>query len=194
MMEEPESSAHGQAGTEIEERMRIRPATPADIPEMLAFIRELAEYEREPASAQATAADLLRDGFTEPHRFHALIAECTERTSDVEEGTIALVPAGMALYFYNYSTWRGHAGIYLEDLFVRPAFRGRGIGKALLAAVAAIAVAEGCPRFEWAVLDWNTPAIDFYRSLGAECLSEWRIMRVSGEALSALAAHRPGPS
>jgi len=174
---------------------RIRPATPEDIPEMLAFIRELAEYEREPASAQATEADLLRDGFTEPRRFHALIAECSEWTADNEERTTdsvgqipALAPAGMALYFHNYSTWRGHMGIYLEDLFVRPRYRGRGIGKALLAEVAAIAVAEGCPRFEWAVLDWNTPALDFYRSLGAECLSEWRIMRVSGDALSALAS------
>jgi GNAT superfamily N-acetyltransferase len=153
--------------------LRIRPAIPDDIPEMLAFIRELAEYEREPASALATEADLLRDGFREPRRFHALIAEW--------EG-------GLALYFYNYSTWRGHAGIYLEDLFVRPAYRGRGMGKALLAEVAAVAVREGCPRFEWAVLEWNTPAIDFYRSLGAECMGEWRIMRVSGEALPALAA------
>jgi GNAT superfamily N-acetyltransferase len=163
----------------------IRPATPEDIPEMLAFIRELAEYEREPASAHATEADLLRDGFTEPRRFHALIAECSEGTADNVEP--ALVPAGLALYFYNYSTWRGHAGIYLEDLFVRSQYRGRGIGKALLAKVAAIAVAEGYPRFEWAVLDWNTPALDFYHSLGAECLSEWRIMRVSGDALFALA-------
>jgi GNAT superfamily N-acetyltransferase len=179
----------------MERGMRIRPAAPEDIPEMLAFIRELAEYEREPASAFATEADLLRDGFSEPRRFHALIAECSERASDDgkrradnEEPSTELVPAGLALYFHNYSTWRGHAGIYLEDLFVRPRFRGRGIGKALLAEVAAIAVAEGCPRFEWAVLDWNTPAIDFYRSLGAECLSEWRIMRVSGSALSALAS------
>ncbi len=168
----------------------IRPGAPADIPEMLAFIRELADYEREPASAQATADDLLRDGFGPTPRFHALIAEWSEPsqpTTSNQQPTTSL-PAGFALYFYNYSTWRGHAGIYLEDLFVRPTYRGRGIGKALLAAVAAIAVAEGCPRFEWAVLDWNTPAIDFYRSLGAECLSEWRIMRVSGDALSALAA------
>jgi len=169
--------------------MRIRPATPEDIPEILAFIRELAEYERESASALATAADLLRDGFTEPRRFHVLIAEWSEPsqpTAGNQQPTTA--PAGLALYFYNYSTWRGHTGIYLEDLFVRPHYRGRGIGRALLAEVAAIAVAEGCPRFEWAVLDWNTPALDFYRSLGAECLSEWRIMRVSGEALFALAS------
>jgi GNAT superfamily N-acetyltransferase len=191
-----DNSQHSTDNLELATRnsTSIRPATPADIPEMLAFIRELAEYEREPAAAQATADDLLRDGFTEPRRFHALIAECSEqascneeRTTDNERRANAVVPAGLALYFYNYSTWRGHAGIYLEDLFVRPAFRGRGIGKALLGAVAAVAVAEGCPRFEWAVLDWNTPAIDFYRTLGAESMSEWRIMRVSGEALTALA-------
>ncbi|GAC1420826.1 MAG: hypothetical protein NVSMB62_15190 [Acidobacteriaceae bacterium] len=100
-------------------------------------------------------------------------------------------PAGFALYFFNYSTWRGHTGVYLEDLFVRTSFRGKGIGKALLASVAAAAVAEGCPRLEWAVLDWNTPAINFYRSVGAIPMSEWTTMRVSGEALPALAAHSP---
>lgn len=157
--------------------LNIRPATPADIPEMLAFIHELAEYEREPASAIATADDLLRDGFGPTPRFHCLIA--------LWDGQ----PVGFALYFYNYSTWRGHAGIYLEDLFVRPPFRGKGIGKALFSAVAAIAVAEGCPRFEWAVLDWNTPAIDFYNSLGAIPLSEWTSMRLSGPSLTALAAN-----
>ena len=155
--------------------LNIREATPDDILQILAFIRELADYEREPASALATHADLLRDGFTEPRRFRCLIATWEDQ------------PAGFALYFYNYSTWRGHAGIYLEDLFVRPPFRGQGIGKALLAQVAAIAVAEGCPRLEWAVLDWNTPAIDFYHSLGATPMSEWTIMRVSGDALPALA-------
>lgn len=156
--------------------LHVRPATPADIPQILAFIGELAEYEREPASAIATHADLLRDGFSDPVRFHCLIAEWNNQ------------PAGFALYFHNYSTWRGHAGIYLEDLFVRPAFRLNGIGKALLSAVAAIAVAEGCPRLEWAVLDWNTPAIDFYHSLGALRMAEWTTMRLSGEALSAVAS------
>lgn len=155
--------------------LTIRSATPDDIPQILAFIRELAEYEREPASAVATHHDLLRDGFTEPKRFHCLMAEWTEGS--------AAMPAGFALYFYNYSTWRGHAGIYLEDLFVRPAFRGRGIGKALFTRVAEIAVAEGCPRFEWAVLDWNRPAIDFYHAQGATAMSEWTIMRLAGEAL-----------
>lgn len=154
--------------------VRIRPATPDDIPEILALIQELAEYEREPQAAMATAADLLRDGFTAPRRFHCLIAEAAEGV------------AGFALYFYNYSTWRGHAGIYLEDLFVRPPHRGKGIGKALLAAVASVAVQEGCPRLEWAVLDWNQPAIDFYHSVGAVGLTEWTVMRISGEALSKL--------
>jgi len=172
----------------------VRPATPTDIPNILSFIRELAEYEREPASAIAAEADLLRDGFGPTPRFHALIAEWRQdntaatplRTTESEERTTQAAPAGFALYFYNYSTWRGHSGIYIEDLFIRPAFRGKGIGKALLARVAAIAVAEGCPRLEWAVLDWNTPAVDFYHSLGAVSLSEWTIMRVSGEALRQL--------
>jgi GNAT superfamily N-acetyltransferase len=155
--------------------LQIRPATPDDIPQILALIRELAEYEREPQAAVATHADLLRDGFGPTPRFHCLMAEL--------DGA----PIGFALYFYNYSTWRGHAGIYLEDLFVRPQYRGKGIGKSLLAAVAAIAVAEGCPRLEWAVLNWNTPAIDFYHSVGALPQSEWTTMRLSGAALAQLA-------
>jgi GNAT superfamily N-acetyltransferase len=154
----------------------IRPATPDDVPRILGLIRELAAYEREPHAVLASEEDLLRDGFHEPTRFHCLIAECES------------APAGFALYFYNYSTWRGHAGIHLEDLFVRPAFRGRGIGRALLSSVAAIAVAQGCPRLEWAVLDWNTPAIDFYASVHAVPMSEWTTMRLSGGALAALAA------
>jgi GNAT superfamily N-acetyltransferase len=155
--------------------MKIRPATPDDIPEILAFIRELADYEREPQAAVATHADLLRDGFGPTPRFHCLIA--------FWEGQ----PAGFALYFYNYSTWRGHAGIYVEDLFVRPPFRNKGIGKALFAQVGAIAVAEGCPRLEWAVLNWNQLAIDFYNSIGAQPMSEWTTMRLSGSALQQLA-------
>ena len=154
--------------------LQIRPATPADIPNILTFIRELAEYEREPAAAIATPEDLLRDGFGPTPRFRCLLAEWQ------------LQPAGFVLFFYNYSTWRGHAGIYVEDLFVRPLYRGRGVGKALLSAVAAIAVAEGCPRLEWAVLNWNTPAIDFYRSLGALPQSEWTTMRLTAPALPAL--------
>jgi GNAT superfamily N-acetyltransferase len=167
--------------------LRIRPATPDDIPQILAFIRELADYEREPAAAVATHADLLRDGFTEPKRFHCLIAEVESLATDnLQPATSNFLPAGFALYFFNYSTWRGHAGIYLEDLFVRPQYRGKGIGKALLARVAAIAVAEGCPRFEWAVLNWNTPAIDFYNAIGAVPMSEWTTMRLAGDALQQL--------
>ncbi len=161
--------------------LTIRPAAPADVPQILAFIRELALYEREPGAVLATEADLLRDGFPSgvgvPPRFHCLIAE--------HEGQ----PVGFALFFFNYSTWRGRPGIHLEDLFVRPALRGKGIGKALLASVARIAVAEGCPRLEWDVLDWNAPAIAFYHSIGANTQQEWRIMRVADEALSALASH-----
>jgi GNAT superfamily N-acetyltransferase len=160
--------------------LNLRPATPADVPQILDFIRDLATYEREPDAVLATEADLLRDGFGPDKRFDCIIAELADG-----ETTIA---AGFALYFYNYSTWRGHAGIYLEDLYVDPKHRGKGVGKALLTRVAAIAVAEGCPRFEWSVLDWNTPSIDFYEQLGAVMKSEWKGMQVSGEALVALAA------
>jgi GNAT superfamily N-acetyltransferase len=153
----------------------IRPATPADIPQILAFIRALAAYEREPDAVTATEAGLLNDGFG-PHPFYScLIAE--------QDG----LPAGFALYFFNYSTWMGRPGLYLEDLFVPPEFRGLGIGKALLQKVATIAVHEGCLRLQWEVLDWNTPAIDFYRAMGAEFLDEWRNVRISGEALTRLA-------
>jgi len=156
--------------------LTLRPATPSDVPSILAFIHELAAYEREPDAVLATEADLLRDGFTEPRRFHCLMAEWGGKS------------AGFALYFYSYSTWQGRAGIYLEDLFVRPEFRGKGIGKALLTKVAAVAVDEGCARFEWSVLDWNKPSIAFYHQMGAVMKSEWLGMRVTGEALEKLAA------
>ena len=160
--------------------LNLRSATPADVSQILQFIRDLATYEREPDAVHATEADLLRDGFGETKRFDCLMAEL------IDADTTTAV--GFALYFYNYSTWRGHAGIYLEDLYVSPEHRGKGIGKALLTRVAAIAVAEGCPRYEWSVLDWNQPSIDFYQSLGAVMKTEWKGMQVSGEALSALAA------
>lgn len=153
----------------------IRRAQPADVPLILELIRELALYEREPGAVVATEADLMRDGFGPTPRYECLIAE-----SDGQ-------PAGFALYFFNYSTWRGRAGIHLEDLFVRPAFRGLGIGKALLARVAAITVERQFGRLQWEVLDWNQPAIDFYQRLGAEFLHEWRIMRVTESALAELA-------
>jgi GNAT superfamily N-acetyltransferase len=153
----------------------IRAATAADVSKILAFIRALAEYEREPDAVLATEADLLRHGFGPNPFYFCLIAE--------SEGS----PAGFALYFYNYSTWLGRPGLYLEDLFVLPEFRGLGIGKALLQRVAAIAVEKDCLRLQWEVLDWNTPAIDFYAAMGAEFLDTWRNVRVSGDALRKLA-------
>jgi len=155
---------------------QIRPATAADAGTILAFIRELATYEREPNAVLATEADLLRDGFGPTPRFRCVIAE------------MGKTPAGFALFFTSYSTWRGHHGIRLEDIYVTPAYRGLGIGKALLAHLAQVAIAEGCPRLEWDVLAWNQPAIDFYHSQGAHMLSEWRIMRVADDALATLAS------
>jgi GNAT superfamily N-acetyltransferase len=155
--------------------VKIRKAIADDIPLILEFIRELAEYEREPQAAVATAEDLRRDGFTGEPRFHVEIAEW--------DG----VPAGFALWFFNYSTWQGKPGLYLEDLFVRPPFRKQGIGKALLVHLAQVAVEKGCGRYQWQVLDWNTSAIEFYKSLGAKVLHEWLTMRVSGERLQKLA-------
>jgi GNAT superfamily N-acetyltransferase len=153
----------------------IRTATPEDIPQILAFIRALAAYEREPDAVTATEADLMRDGFGPNPFYFCLIAEIDGQ------------PAGFAFYFFNYSTWMGRPGLYLEDLFVHPEFRGQGIGKALLQKVAAIAVEKNCPRLQWEVLDWNTPAIDFYSAMGAEFLDTWRNVRVSGDALQRLA-------
>ena len=155
---------------------------------MLRFIRELAEYEREPSAVVASEADLLRDGFglaadgvtplenSAPARYSAIIAEWDGEA------------AGFALYFASYSTWLGHHGIRLEDLYVTPALRDRGIGRALLARLARIAVDEGCERLEWDVLAWNAPAIAVYERVGAGVQTEWRIMRVAGETLRALAA------
>ncbi len=161
--------------------LNIRPATPEDIPVILRFIRELAAYEREPDAVLATEADLLRDGWGEPARFTALIAD------------YGSVPAGFALYFTTYSTWRGHHGIRLEDIYVTPSLRNRGIGRALLARIAAICVEQGCPRLEWDVLEWNEPAIAVYLRLGARMQTDWRIMRLSGDALTSLAARDLAP-
>ena len=159
--------------------LRIRPATPEDIPQILTFIRELALYEREPDAVLATEADLLRDGFGAAPRFQCVIAD-VEHDGQTE-------PAGFALYFTSYSTWLGHHGIRLEDLYVTPVRRGQGIGRALLAHCARVAVEQGCPRLEWDVLSWNTPAINVYESIGARTQTEWRIMRLAGEPLGQLA-------
>lgn len=153
----------------------IREAAETDVPQILAFIRALAAYEQAADAVSATEAGLLRDGFGPNPFYYCLIADHNGQ------------PAGFALYFFNYSTWMGRPGIYLEDLFVQPEFRGLGIGKALLKQVAAIAVERQCPRLQWEVLDWNTPAIDFYRAMGAEFLDEWRNVRISGDALQRLA-------
>jgi GNAT superfamily N-acetyltransferase len=160
--------------------LHIRPATPDDVPAILALIRDLATYERQPDAVVATQADLLRDGFGPQKVFSCLMAEWTENG--------VAQPAAFALYFPFYSTWRGNAGIHLEDLFVRPQFRRRGIAKALFSRLAAIALENG-DRFQWHVLDWNQPAIDFYQQMGAHILHEWRIMRIDGEALQTLAAN-----
>jgi GNAT superfamily N-acetyltransferase len=160
----------------------IRAATASDVREILTFIKALATYEREPEAVIATEADLLRDGFGPNPFYFCLIAEHDGR------------PAGFAFYFFDYSTWLARPGIYLEDLFVHPEFRSLGIGKALLKKVAAIAVEKNCARLKWEVLDWNTPAIEFYAGMGAEFLDTWRNVRVQGEALLRLAgaATHPG--
>ena len=153
----------------------LREAGPGDVPRILAFIRALAEYEREPDQVVLTEEELLRDGFGGTPRFFCLLAEY-----DGAE-------AGFALYFPIYSTWRGPS-IHLEDLFVHPGMRGKGVGKALLTRVAATALAQGCRRLQWDVLEWNTTAIAFYESLGAYRMMDWRTMRVTGDQLHALAA------
>jgi GNAT superfamily N-acetyltransferase len=157
-------------------KIAVRVATEADVGLILSFIKALATYERAPDAVIATEEGLLRDGFG-PHPFYeCLIAELDSK------------PAGFALYFFNYSTWRGQPGIYLEDLFVEPELRGLGIGKALLERVAAEAFKKGCRRLQWQVLDWNTLAIDFYVAMGGEFMHEWRTVRLDDEALVRLAA------
>ncbi len=153
----------------------IRTATESDIPLILTFIRALADYEKLAHAVVATEELLHATLFGEKRYAEVLIGE--------EDGT----PVGFALFFHNYSTFLARPGLYLEDLFVKPEKRGRGYGKALLVRLAQIAKERRCGRFEWAVLDWNTPAIEFYKSLGARAVDDWTIFRVDGEALDALA-------
>lgn len=156
--------------------LRIRSATKADGALVYAFVRDLAEYERLLDDVTATQADIESALFGPNPRVFCEIGEW--------DGAAA----GFALWFYNFSTFRGRHGIFLEDLFVRPAFRGKGIGKALLVNLAKRAVAENCARVEWSVLDWNEPSIKFYESLGAIPMEEWSIFRLTGDALRKLGA------
>ncbi|MBX3563393.1 MAG: GNAT family N-acetyltransferase [Sphingomonas sp.] len=156
--------------------IHIRDATPADVPQIMFFVKELAEFEREADKVVATEELLLGAMFGDDRpAAEAVIAEIDGK------------PVGMALFFHNFSTWTGWRGLYLEDLYVTPEARGAGVGTALLKHLAGLAVDRGCTRFEWAVLDWNTAAIDFYRAMGAVAMDEWTVNRVTGDALTKLA-------
>jgi GNAT superfamily N-acetyltransferase len=161
----------------------LRPAIEADVPVILALIRELAVYEREPDAVVATEADLLRDGFGPAPLFHVLLAESQDDAAR-EAGHVV----GFAFYLFTYSTWRGRSILYLEDLFVQPSHRKKGIGIDLMRRLARIAVERRCARFVWEVLDWNEPAVQFYESLGAEIARQWLNVRLEGIALERLAS------
>ena len=156
--------------------LALAPAVEADVPLLLRFIRDLAVYEKLAHEVVATEDGLRRTLFGERPYAEALIARL--------DG----VPAGFALYFHNYSTFLGKPGLYLEDLFVEPGQRGKGIGRALLQRLAVIALERGCGRVEWAVLDWNAPSIAFYRALGASAMDDWTVFRLEGAALQAMAS------
>nr|WP_221364395.1 GNAT family N-acetyltransferase [Sphingomonas jinjuensis] len=153
----------------------IRPATRDDVATILRFVRELAAYEREPDAVEATEDMLAAALFGDRPAAEAAIAEIDGEA------------AGFALFFHNFSTWTGKPGLYLEDLYVTPAARGSGVGRALLAYLARLAIDRDCARFEWSVLDWNAPAIGFYRKLGAVGMEEWTVQRLTGDALVKLA-------
>jgi GNAT superfamily N-acetyltransferase len=159
----------------MSDRLTIRSATEHDVPTILGFIRALAEYEHLEHEVVATEESLRKTLFG-PRAYAEVVFACVNDE-----------PLGFALFFHNYSTFLGKPGIYLEDLFVRPEARGRGLGKRLLTWLAQTAVARDCGRLEWAVLDWNEPSINFYKSLGAVHKHEWQIFRLTGEALTALA-------
>jgi GNAT superfamily N-acetyltransferase len=155
--------------------LKLRKGAAKDIPLILSLIRELAEYERAPNAVACTELDLRRDGFGPSPMFHVIVAEWNGEA------------AGMAFYFYNYSTWQGRSGIFIEDLFVRPRFRGKGIGRALMAKLAQTAIAEKCHGIRWEVLDWNKPAIEVYQHLGSKFRDGWKIMQITGQELGELA-------
>ena len=159
----------------LENRLSIRQATRDDLPLILMFIKELAEYERLAHEVEATEEILAETLFGERQYAEVVLAFLADK------------PVGYALYFHSFSTFLGRPGVYLEDLYVRPSERGKGFGKALLAHLAAIAKERNCGRLEWAVLNWNEPAIGFYKSLGAEPLNSWTVFRVTGDSLNKLA-------
>jgi GNAT superfamily N-acetyltransferase len=161
--------------------MSVREIRPADVPAVVGLVHELAAYEREPASCLLTAEQLQAALFAPRPALFGHVAEA--------EGDVV----GCALWFLNFSTWRGVHGIHLEDLYVRPAHRGRGLGRALLARLAGVCVERGYGRLEWSVLDWNTPAIEFYRAIGAVGMDEWTVFRLDGDALAELGADRSAP-
>jgi len=160
----------------INDPLRIEAAAEADVPQILALISELAEYENLTHEVVATADDLRRSLFGDPACAEAVLARCGEET------------VGFALFFRSFSTFLGKPGLYLEDLFVRPHARGKGYGRALVSHLATLAVERGCGRLEWSVLNWNRPAVRFYRRLGASPMDEWTVHRVAGDALTRLAA------
>jgi GNAT superfamily N-acetyltransferase len=153
----------------------LRAATPADCGDIARLVRALAEYEKLASDARATEAD-----------FHAALFGATPR-AEAAVAIVDRVTVGFALWFYNFSTFMGRAGLYVEDVFVEPAHRGAGIGRAFFRMMAARAVSQGCGRMEWSVLDWNTPAVNFYRALGAEPMTEWTVQRLTGATLRTLA-------
>jgi GNAT superfamily N-acetyltransferase len=162
--------------------LEIRTTTESDVPTILSLIRELAEYERAPEAVVATEAGLREVLFGPKRSAEVLLA--------LENGDAV----GFAVYFFNFSTWLGRPGLYLEDLFVRPNVRGKGYGRALLERLAQIAQERGCGRMEWAVLDWNDPAIQFYRKLGAEPMDEWTVFRLTQEGIAKLAGSHQNES
>jgi GNAT superfamily N-acetyltransferase len=159
----------------VQPHFEIKPATAADVPVILSLIRELAEYERAPHDAVATEPQLREVLFGEKPSAEVLLASENEK------------PVGFAVYFFNFSTWLGRPGLYLEDLFVRPEVRAKGYGYALLVKHAQIARDRGCGRMEWAVLDWNEPAIQFYKKLGAAPMEEWTVFRLTSDGIAKLA-------
>ncbi len=160
-----------------ESELQIRPSTEADTAVILSMIQGLADYEKMSDEVTATEASIRSTLFGPKPDAYCLLAFSGD------------TPVGIAIYFFNYSTFLARKGLYLEDLYVKEAFRGRGYGERILRHLAGIAVAEACGRFEWSVLDWNVPAIQFYEKMGATILKEWRICRVTGEGLKQLAGH-----